>query len=326
MKKILFLFIASMVSWGAFSQTVYLADTAFTTDVGFDGAPASCVFTGGYYTGFYMDSSKRFSLADVITVPLSSTWSFDTVILYGFQDGSTTTSPFTAAYLQIYAGGAPNAGGTLVWGDTITNRLVSTGFTGIYRVDTFSSSGGIDGTLWPIMYLKLHLSPVPNLTTGTYWLRWTTKAGGAGRINCPPKFLPLRINPPSQQAMQDSSGAWYTLSYHGNHSGFNKIIEGSAAATAVAAVTSNITSAALGQNEPNPFIGNTSIPIELSGGGYVKLSVYSMTGQLVNTLYDGEMSAGSHQLRFNADDLQPGVYYYQLTSNTGVDSKRMLLK
>ena len=313
------------ISFCSFSQTTYLTDTAFTTDVGFGGAPASCVFTGGYYLGFWMDANRDYSIADVFTVPFSSTWAFDTVILYGYQDGSTMTSPFTAAYLQIYAGGPPDGGGTLVWGDTTTNLLSGTGFTGIYRVDTFSSGGGLNNTSWPIMYLKLYLSPFPSLPANTYWLRWSTLASGTGRINCPPKVLPGRINPSGQQAKQDSSGRWYTLSYNGQHSGFSKIVKASAAVASVAKIIKPPV-ISLSQNTPNPFKGNTQISFYTPQDGGVKLTVYNSAGQLVATLVDGYLNTGEYTVTLDAGQLAPGVYYYQLNTNAASESKEMLVK
>ena len=52
MKKALFLLSAfAIISLHSYSQTVYLADTAFTTDVGYGGAPASCIAPHMLYNG-----------------------------------------------------------------------------------------------------------------------------------------------------------------------------------------------------------------------------------------------------------------------------------
>lgn len=101
-KLILFSCICTIVSFSAFSQVVYLADTAFTTDAGYDGAPASCVFTGGTATGWEMNRLIGTWLADVFTVPADTTWIFDTVIVYGIQEYNGTTSTFLSVNLQIY--------------------------------------------------------------------------------------------------------------------------------------------------------------------------------------------------------------------------------
>lgn len=160
-KALLLLAVSLIIAFNSFSQTVYLADTAFTTDVGYGGAPASCIANGGYWFGLGMNSSIAYSLGDFFTIPTGATWIFDTVIVFGYRVGSDTTSPFTSITLGIYQDGPPGLGGTLIWGDSVTNIIAGTGFTGIYRVDTVSSSGGLLNTQRPIMYIKAFLSPTP---------------------------------------------------------------------------------------------------------------------------------------------------------------------
>jgi hypothetical protein len=325
MKKLLLVTVfCQLISFCASSQVVYLADTAFTTDIGYNGAPASCRYNGGYWLGLDMTHDFAWSLADYFTVPTGASWSFDTVILFGYQIGSSVSSPFTAAYLRIYKDGSPGIGGIPVWGDTVTNILATTGFTGIYRVDTDASSGSLTSTDRPIMYLKLYLSPAPQLSAGTYWLQWSVSASGSGYGNCPPKVLPGRINPAGQDGMADTAGSWSTIFDNGNTVGFNKIIKASAAiAASVPAL--NLPTTSLGQNAPNPFSGSTTMSFYMSQTGYARLAVYNTMGQIVATLIDGNTDAGEHELTFYADNLAPGIYYYQLYTNTGTDNKTMLL-
>lgn len=84
----------------------------------------------------------------------------------------------------------------------------------------------------------------------------------------------------------------------------------------------------LDQNYPNPFNPSTQISYHLKNPGQVTLSVYSLTGQKVQTLVNGEMKqAGSHTLSFDADNLASGVYIYRLhTGNQSFTRKMTLLK
>ena len=320
MKKLLSCFVFLITTVCSSAQTTYLADTAFTTDVGFGGAPASCVYTNGYYTGFWMDSNRHYSLADIFTVPFDSTWAFDTVILYGFVTNNSTISTFTNTFLEIY-NGIPGSGGSVIWGDMTTNRLVSTGFTGIYRVDTID---GLNYTGDAIMYLKCYLSPAPKLTSGSYWLRWSTLRSGPWYGNCPPKVLPGRINPPGQEGRQDSSGTWWFLANSGHRPGFNKIIKASAGVAAVSQVN-NSEGYLLGQNYPNPFTDVTTISFTLPGSGHVVLTVYNAIGQTVASLVNGETGPGIHTLTFDGNEWPAGMYYYQLKTDAGIESRQMLL-
>ena len=47
------------------------------------------------------------------------------------------------------------------------------------------------------------------------------------------------------------------------------------------------------QNFPNPFNPSTRIQFALPGKGHVSLKIYNVAGQLVRTLQDGVMDAGS---------------------------------
>jgi len=329
MKKLLLLFcICTIVSFSAFSQVVYLIDTAFFTDIGYGGAEASCKTSHMEYNSWSMNRVLDEWVADVFTVPAGATWKFDTVIVYGYQYGSTATSfPIPDCNLQIYEG-TPGLGGSVIWGDTVTNLLVSSGWTGIYKVDTFVADNGLNSTERPIMYLKLYLAAPPVLTAGTYWLSWS--CAGTSSVNppnAPYKVLPGRINPPGQMGRYSYQGRWGYMTDSSLNIGMNMIIKTSAATVAslgVQEVNSNA-AAILDQNIPNPFSGSTSISFYLPQAGYAKLCVYNAIGQLVYTPFDANASAGEHTVTMATNDLARGVYCYQLITATGIESKKMLL-
>jgi len=324
MKRCLFISsICILVSFSTSSQITYLADTAFTTDVGYGGAPASCRAEHCLYFGWNMNRATSQWSADVFSIPPDSTWKFDTVIVYGVQKNSGTVSTFLNCNLQIYDG-TPGLGGSVIWGDTSTNVLSSAGFTGIYKVDTLTSHEGLLNTANPIMYLKLYLSPAPVLSSGTYWLAWSAAGSGSGEIFTPDKVLPGRINPSGQMGRGQYNGIWQYDTDSSNTAGFNKIVKASAGLASVPNITNNplIT---LSQNTPNPFNTSTNISFHLPQPGYVRLAVYNTIGRSVATLVDGSTNAGDHTVTFDAPDIPPGVYYYQLSTDEAVSSKPMLI-
>jgi hypothetical protein len=77
----------------------------------------------------------------------------------------------------------------------------------------------------------------------------------------------------------------------------------------------------LSANYPNPFNPATSIPFSLAGESKVTLAVYNVAGHKVATLVDGVLSAGAHEVAWDASDFASGVYFCRL--ETGGMSKTM---
>ncbi|MGB6034312.1 MAG: hypothetical protein WBH55_15910 [Bacteroidota bacterium] len=81
----------------------------------------------------------------------------------------------------------------------------------------------------------------------------------------------------------------------------------------------------LSQNFPNPFNPMTTIPFAIPSRSRVTLSVFSVMGEHVVTLVDGEMEAGEHVVDWEAEGLASGPYFYRLQTGGFVESRMMLL-
>ncbi len=86
----------------------------------------------------------------------------------------------------------------------------------------------------------------------------------------------------------------------------------------------------LEQNYPNPFNPSTKIKFSLAADSKVTLTVFDILGQEVVSLISGNLPAGSHEINFNASNINSGVYFYRIDA-TGVDGtnftsvKKMIL-
>jgi hypothetical protein len=79
----------------------------------------------------------------------------------------------------------------------------------------------------------------------------------------------------------------------------------------------------MNQNYPNPFNPTTQIRFTISESQQVSLKIYNLAGQLVATLIDGSISAGTHQTTFSADHLASGIYFYRLITENEIITRQM---
>jgi hypothetical protein len=79
------------------------------------------------------------------------------------------------------------------------------------------------------------------------------------------------------------------------------------------------------QNYPNPFNPNTTIRFSLPEATQLKITIYNMLGELVDTIADGTYEAGYHKVTFDASNLSSGAYIYRIESPAFVQVKKMVL-
>ncbi len=79
------------------------------------------------------------------------------------------------------------------------------------------------------------------------------------------------------------------------------------------------------QNYPNPFNPITKIKYEIPQSANALLKVYDVLGNEIVTLVNEEKPAGSYQIEFEGVDLPSGIYFYQLKSDSYINTKKMVL-
>lgn len=82
---------------------------------------------------------------------------------------------------------------------------------------------------------------------------------------------------------------------------------------------------ALEQNYPNPFNPSTTIRYGLRNRTHVLLSIFNTLGQQVAILQNGEQDTGYHEVKFDAQNLPSGVYFYRIQAGNYTETKRLLL-
>lgn len=87
------------------------------------------------------------------------------------------------------------------------------------------------------------------------------------------------------------------------------------------------TSYSISQNYPNPFNPVTTIKYQLPADNFVSLKIYNSLGEEVSTIINGMVSAGTHEVNFDAKDLSSGVYLYVLRAgeNDFIKTMKMIL-
>ena len=79
------------------------------------------------------------------------------------------------------------------------------------------------------------------------------------------------------------------------------------------------------QNVPNPFSKTTSIEYTIPTAQQVTLTLYDESGRLIKELVNGNQAAGSHKVSFEQENLQSGIYFYQMKSGEFVKTRRMMI-
>lgn len=79
----------------------------------------------------------------------------------------------------------------------------------------------------------------------------------------------------------------------------------------------------LKQNYPNPFNPQTTIPFSLPVESDVRITIYDILGRRVTTLVNETLSAGNHEIQWNASQLASGIYIYRMQANNQVITKKL---
>ena len=79
------------------------------------------------------------------------------------------------------------------------------------------------------------------------------------------------------------------------------------------------------QNYPNPFNQTTNIKYQITNKSFITIKVYDISGKEIETLVNEIKQSGSYTIKFDANNLPSGIYFYQLIANSMIiETKKMI--
>jgi hypothetical protein len=79
------------------------------------------------------------------------------------------------------------------------------------------------------------------------------------------------------------------------------------------------------QNFPNPFNPTTRIKFSLPKTKVVRLNLYNPLGELVETVYSGNLPAGTYEINYNGHHLSSGIYLLQMQTSDYLKTIKLML-
>ena len=195
---------------------------------GYNGNDASALQSalGMGILGFSNSTATGFKLAEDFTIPPGNGWAIDNITFYAYQAGTYGDPPastITGLYLQIWDGSPNDPASSILFGDLVTNRLIDTYWTNIYRVlDT-----GLTNSERPIMAAVADVNI--SLQSGTYWMVWASEGSLASGPFSPPITILGQTTTGNALQYSPSSSSWGPVndSVSGTPQGMPFVIEGS---------------------------------------------------------------------------------------------------
>ncbi|WP_333853184.1 T9SS type A sorting domain-containing protein [Epilithonimonas sp.] len=76
---------------------------------------------------------------------------------------------------------------------------------------------------------------------------------------------------------------------------------------------------------PNPFADQVTISFDLKSNSEVNVKIYDVNGRIVKTIKSNEKK-GLNNLTIDTKDLRTGLYFYNLKTNSGESTGKLIKK
>jgi hypothetical protein len=152
-------------------------------------------------------------------------------------------------------------------------------------------SSGIPSVTGPFQYAGSAGVTIAAGSTGTMQFTFSTTAAGT-----------------------NTGTATFPSAIPSEHPQFTLALSGQGAASSVGDENSE-PGISLDQNYPNPAQRSTTIVFHIPHDTYIQLTLRDILGRTVQQLVDGRLTAGNHEVLFDASAIADGMYYYELLSD-----------
>lgn len=169
---------------------------------GFGGGDASVL--QGTSSSFGATATGNFRLAEDFVVPAGG-WTLTGVTVYVYQTQATpsTTSTLTGMTLRIWSGDPSLGTSTILFGDTTTNVLTSSAFSGIFRTSSTTPTNGQRAIMGATAG---NLSVT--LPAGTYWVDYSVNGSLASGPFAPFVTIPGQNASGNAKQQTVDAGTW----------------------------------------------------------------------------------------------------------------------
>jgi len=256
--------------------------------------------------GYGSSSATSYRTGDDFVVPPGATWNIDSLYLYCYQTNAPTlTSPITAVNIRIWNDNAGAPGSTLIWGDTLTDRLVRSVWTNCYRV--LESATGTSSTR--AIFKNVASTSGLSLTAGTYWLDF--QFSGSSSYSGPwANPITIAGNATTGNGMQESNATnpWTPALDPGSttQQGFPFSIFGALVGIDESALVNNISIF------PNPASDYLEVNVNRQAGNAVKMEIVNAIGEIVFS--SEESGQATLTKRIDCSMLAAGIYFLKVNA------------
>lgn len=282
---------------------------------GVGGADVSHLHDGLSVYGYGVAQSSGFRIADEVVISDPGGWFIDSIAFYAYQTGSGLISTITGVNINIWNGAPDDPNSIVIFGDGVSNYMIETDWSGIYRTGDFTSTTCEPLTCDARPIMRNVITVGQNFPAGTYWLDFQVDGSGASGPWAPPICLPSPTTATGNAKQYDpNAGAWSDIIDNNatppGAQGFPFDVVGSVL-TGINDINVNNTVSVF----PNPMAYTATVSINnhnLSAGQTYTFIMYDMLGNVVRRIEQ----IRDRQFTLERGSLSNGAYFYDMLVGT----------